>query len=252
LRNVTWRSIFAWLRYWLLFGKVVMPDLSRRLFVLGSPMLLAGCASSRRLSVGSLFEPFSDSGYDYRSIYAGGIDNGHTFPAVDLRKIDPLYLRREVTDPTGEKPGTIVIDPDNHFLYHVHEAGVATRYGVGVGREGFAWHGKATIKRKALWPQWTPPSQMVERDSEAAKYAGGMPGGLDNPLGARAMYLYQGDRDTLYRVHGTNDPSSIGKSMSSGCIRLLNQDIMALYNNTPLGVRVVVLPSSGSEDASMY
>ena len=90
-----------------------MPDLSRRLFVLGSPMLLAGCASSRRLSVSSLFEGFSDSGYDYRSIYAGGIDNGYTFPAVDLRKIDPLYLRREVADPTGEKPGTIVIDPDN-------------------------------------------------------------------------------------------------------------------------------------------
>jgi lipoprotein-anchoring transpeptidase ErfK/SrfK len=231
--------------------KVVMPDLSRRLFVLGAPLLLAGCASSPRLSVGSLFDGFSGSGYDYRDIYAGGVDNGRTFPAVDLQTIDPRFLRREVTDPTGEAPGTIVVDPDHHFLYHVHEAGVATRYGVGVGREGFAWNGKATIKRKSVWPTWTPPSDMVKRDSEAAKYAGGMPGGLDNPLGARAMYLYQGGRDTLYRLHGTNDPSSIGKSMSSGCIRLLNQDIMALYNNTPVGVRVVVLPSHGDEEASM-
>lgn len=201
--------------------------------------------------MGSLFDRSGDSGYNYREIYAGGIDNGHTFPAVDLRAIDPRFLRREVADPTGEAPGSIVVDPDNHFLYHVHDGGIATRYGVGVGRQGFAWHGKATIKRKAEWPYWTPPSQMVKRDPLAAQYAGGMEGGVENPLGARAMYLYQGDRDTLYRLHGTNDPSSIGKSMSSGCIRLLNQDIMALYHNTPVGVRVVVRPSQGAEAATM-
>jgi lipoprotein-anchoring transpeptidase ErfK/SrfK len=229
-----------------------MPDLSRRLFMLGAPFLLAGCASSRRLSADSLFDGLGGSDYDYRAIYAGGEDNGYPIPAIDLSKIDPQFFRREVSDPTGEAPGTIVVDPENHFLYHVHEDGNATRYGVGVGREGFAWNGRAMIKRKAVWPTWTPPSDMVMRDSEAAKWASGMPGGPGNPLGARAMYLFQGSRDTLYRLHGTIDPTSIGKSMSSGCIRLLNQDIIDLFSHTPIATRVVVLPSAGEdEDATM-
>jgi lipoprotein-anchoring transpeptidase ErfK/SrfK len=229
-----------------------MPDLSRRLFMLGAPFLLAGCASSRRLSADSLFDGMGGSDYDYRAIYAGGEDNGYPIPAIDLSKIDPQFFRREVSDPTGEAPGTIVVDPENHFLYHVHEDGNATRYGVGVGREGFAWNGRAMIKRKAVWPTWTPPSDMVMRDSEAAKWASGMPGGPGNPLGARAMYLFQGSRDTLYRLHGTIDPTSIGKSMSSGCIRLLNQDIIDLFSHTPIATRVVVLPSAGEdEDATM-
>ena len=229
-----------------------MPDLSRRLFMLGAPFLLAGCASSRRLSADTLFDGLGGSDYDYRAIYAGGEDSGYPIPAIDLSKIDPQFYRREVSDPTGEAPGTIVVDPENHFLYHVHEDGNATRYGVGVGREGFAWNGRAMIKRKAVWPTWTPPSDMVMRDSEAAKWASGMPGGPGNPLGARAMYLFQGNHDTLYRLHGTIDPTSIGKSMSSGCIRLLNQDIIDLFSHTPIGTRVVVLPSSGEdEDATM-
>jgi lipoprotein-anchoring transpeptidase ErfK/SrfK len=229
-----------------------MPDLSRRLFMLGAPFLLAGCASSSRLSADSLFDGLGGSDYDYRAIYAGGEDNGYPIPLIDLSKIDPQFFRREVSDPTGEAPGTIVVDPENHFLYHVHENGNATRYGVGVGREGFAWNGRAMIKRKAVWPTWTPPSDMVMRDSEAAKWASGMPGGPGNPLGARAMYLFQGSRDTLYRLHGTIDPTSIGKSMSSGCIRLLNQDIIDLFSHTPIGTRVVVLPSAGEdEDATM-
>jgi lipoprotein-anchoring transpeptidase ErfK/SrfK len=229
-----------------------MPDLSRRLFMLGAPFLLAGCASSRRLSADSLFDGLGGSDYDYRAIYAGGEDNGYPIPAIDLSKIDPQFFRREVSDSTGEAPGTIVVDPENHFLYHVHEDGNATRYGVGVGREGFAWNGRAMIKRKAVWPTWTPPSDMVMRDSEAAKWASGMPGGPGNPLGARAMYLFQGNRDTLYRLHGTIDPTSIGKSMSSGCIRLLNQDIIDLFSHTQIGTRVVVLPSAGEdEDATM-
>ncbi|MDZ5452682.1 L,D-transpeptidase [Labrys portucalensis] len=229
-----------------------MPQLSRRLFVLGAPLLLAGCASSKRLSADSIFDGWGGSDYDYGEIYAGFDDNGNPVPAIDLRRIDGAFLRREVSDPTGEAPGTIVVDPPNHYLYHVHEGGNATRYGVGVGREGFAWNGRATIKRKAVWPRWTPPSDMVKRDSEAAKWAGGMPGGPGNPLGARAMYLFQGDRDTLYRLHGTIDPSSIGKSMSSGCIRLLNQDIIHLYNNTPVGTRVVVLGNGGDGGDGSY
>ncbi|WP_448950511.1 L,D-transpeptidase [Labrys neptuniae] len=225
-----------------------MPQLSRRLFMLGAPLLLAGCASSRRLSADSIFDGWGGSDYNYSDIYAGFDDNGNPVPAIDLTRIDSAFLRREVSDPTGEAPGTIVVDPANHYLYHVQEGGNATRYGVGVGREGFGWHGRATIKRKAVWPRWTPPSDMVKRDSEAAKWAGGMPGGPGNPLGARAMYLFQGDRDTLYRLHGTIDPSSIGKSMSSGCIRLLNQDIIHLFNNTPVGTRVLVLGSGGDAD----
>jgi lipoprotein-anchoring transpeptidase ErfK/SrfK len=216
--------------------------------MLGAPFLLAGCASSRRLSADSLFDGLGGSDYDYRAIYAGGEDNGYPIPAIDLSKIDPQFFRREVSDPTGEAPGTIVVDPENHFLYHVHEDGNATRYGVGVGREGFAWNGRAMIKRKAVWPTWTPPSDMVMRDSEAAKWASGMPGGPGNPLGARAMYLFQGNRDTLYRLHGTIDPTSIGKSMSSGCVRLLNQDIIDLFSHTPIATRVVVLPSAGEDE----
>jgi lipoprotein-anchoring transpeptidase ErfK/SrfK len=225
-----------------------MPDLSRRLFMLGAPLLLAGCASSRRLSADAFFDGWGGSEYDYRTIYAGGEDNGNPIPAINLSQIDPAFYRREVSDPTGEAPGTIVVDPNDHYLYHVHEGGSATRYGVGVGREGFGWHGNATIKRKTIWPTWTPPSDMVKRDSEAAKWARGMPGGPGNPLGARAMYLFQGNRDTLYRLHGTIDPTSIGKSMSSGCIRLLNQDIIHLYNNTPVGTPVVVQASNDPGD----
>jgi lipoprotein-anchoring transpeptidase ErfK/SrfK len=123
----------------------------------------------------------------------------------------------------------------------VRDDGTAIRYGVGVGREGFGWHGRATVRRKAEWPTWTPPHEMTLRDHEAAKWASGMPGGPENPLGARAMYLYQGDRDTLYRLHGNNDPSSIGKAVSSGCIRLLNHDIIDLFNRVPVGTPVVVL-----------
>ena len=229
-----------------------MPDFTRRLFVFGAPLFLAGCASGR-FGDNSFFE--GGGQYDYAAIYAASEDNGFPVPAIDLSKIDPQFLRHEVSDPTGEEPGTIVVDPDNHFLYHVRDDGMATRYGVGVGREGFAWHGRATIKRKAIWPTWTPPADMVRRDSEAAKYADGMPGGPGNPLGARAMYLFQGNRDTLYRLHGTIDPSSIGKSMSSGCIRLLNQDAIHLFDNTEIGTPVVVLPSTGSgeddEEAAM-
>ncbi|MGV6871721.1 L,D-transpeptidase [Pseudochelatococcus sp. B33] len=162
-------------------------------------------------------------------------------PAVELAEIDPELLRREVAYPTSEEPGTLVVDPGNHFLYLVRPGGRAIRYGVGVGRDGFDWNGRATIRRKTEWPVWTPPAEMIKRQPELEEYRYGMPPGLDNPLGARALYLYQGDRDTLYRIHGTNDPSSIGQSMSSGCIRLLNQDIIDLYNRVPLGTKVVVL-----------
>jgi lipoprotein-anchoring transpeptidase ErfK/SrfK len=148
--------------------------------------------------------------------------------------------------------GTIVIDPPNHFLYLVFENNSAIRYGVGVGREGFAWSGEAQIQAKRQWPTWHPPKEMMERDKEAAKWPDGMPGGPSNPLGARAMYLYQGKVDTLYRIHGTNQPWSIGKSLSSGCIRLINQDIIDLYSRVPIGTRVHVLGNVHPDMEKVY
>lgn len=154
----------------------------------------------------------------------------------------PSDFRRQVVDfRTAEKPGTIIIDGNRHFLYLVQPGFKAIRYGIGVGREGFGWAGIVNVGRKTEWPRWTPPAEMVARDPEAAKWAGGMPGGPDNPLGARALYLYEGGRDTIYRIHGTNEPWSIGLDISSGCIRMNNDDVIDLYNRIEVGAKVIVL-----------
>jgi lipoprotein-anchoring transpeptidase ErfK/SrfK len=172
----------------------------------------------------------------------------------EVRKVPAKYRRRIVEYFGGHAPGTIVVDTRNRFLYLVQPGNEAIRYGIGVGRQGFSWSGSAVIKRKAKWPTWTPPKAMVKRDSFAAKWANGMPGGPRNPLGARALYLFQGNRDTLYRIHGTFAPSSIGKAVSSGCIRMLNVDVADLYSRTPIGTRVVVthggLPLIAEDDRS--
>jgi lipoprotein-anchoring transpeptidase ErfK/SrfK len=208
--------------------------MNRRIFLLGAPLLLGAC--TRTMPDLSLAFPGMIMG-DYGPME----DHGFPIAAVDTNRISPVFLRQRVAYDGRERPGTIVIDPGHHFLYLVEDDGSALRYGVGVGREGFAWHGTAAVRRKAVWPTWTPPVEMQRRQPEAAQYADGMPGGPGNPLGARALYLYQGSRDTMYRIHGTNEPLSIGKSMSSGCIRLLNQDIIDLYERVPTGTKVVVL-----------
>ena len=141
---------------------------------------------------------------------------------------------------TKEPPGTIIISTRKRRLFYVLADGTAISYGVGVGRFGFTWRGVAKVGRKAEWPAWHPPAEMVERDPLAAKYANGMPGGPDNPLGARAMYLYEGSQDTLYRIHGTREPWSIGLAVSSGCIRMLNEEVIDLYNRVKIGAKVVV------------
>ena len=227
--------------------------LSRRAFVAGIPLVLAGCASSRYASDQQVVtrRAVEDVSYasgrswpldpQYAAMYGPIDDEPFPVPAVDTRKIDPEFLRQEVAYDGPERPGTIVVVPEERHLYFVAEGGRAIRYGVGVGREGFGWSGRATIKRKAPWPTWTPPAEMVARDERAAKYAGGMPGGLENPLGARAMYLFQGNRDTLYRLHGTNEPWSIGQAVSSGCVRMLNQDVIDLYQRVPVGTPVIVV-----------
>ncbi|QRM35294.1 L,D-transpeptidase [Microvirga sp. VF16] len=164
-------------------------------------------------------------------------DDPHDIPIVDLRRIHPAYWRQLVRYNGSEQPGTIVINTGPRFLYLTREDNTAIRYGIGVGREGFAWSGVARVQRKAKWPGWTPPEEMRRRQPELPAF---MEGGLDNPLGARALYLYQNGRDTLYRIHGTNEPWSIGRAVSSGCIRLLNEDIVDLYDRVPLGTMVKV------------
>ena len=151
------------------------------------------------------------------------------------------FQRQIVPFRTAEAPGTIVIDGDKHFLYLVLPDFQAVRYGVGVGREGFGWAGVVRVGRKAEWPRWTPPAEMVARDPKAAQFADGMPGGPDNPLGARALYLYEGSRDTIFRIHGTIEPWSIGLNVSSGCIRLNNDDIIDLYERVSVDAKVIVL-----------
>ena len=185
----------------------------------------------------------------YAALYGPVVGERFPVPAVQLSEINSNYLRRTIHYPSNEAPGTIIIDPQNRFLYLVIGGGRAIRYGVGVGRQGFEWSGAATIRDKQEWPDWYPPKEMFQRQPEIMRQMQtlrsgiGMAGGPRNPLGARAMYLWQGNKDTLYRIHGTNEPWTIGRSVSSGCIRMLNQDVIDLYERTPLGAKVVVLGS---------
>jgi lipoprotein-anchoring transpeptidase ErfK/SrfK len=154
----------------------------------------------------------------------------------------PNLRRQIVSYPTSESAGTIVIDTPHTYLYYVLGGGRAIRYGIGVGREGFTWSGAESIVRKSEWPDWTPPPEMIARQPYLPRF---MAGGPSNPLGARAMYL----GNTIYRIHGTNAPESIGTRVSSGCIRLLNADVMDLYSRVNVGTKVVVLPLSGMRPA---
>ena len=157
------------------------------------------------------------------------------------KEVPEAFRRQVVSFRTAEKPGTIIIDSNQHYLYLVQPGFKAIRYGIGVGREGFGWAGIVRVGRTAEWPSWTPPPEMVARDPKAAKHAGGMEGGPDNPLGARALYLYTGDEDTGYRIHGTPEPWSIGLNVSSGCIRMNNDDVVDLYSRVAVGAKVIVL-----------
>lgn len=215
---------------------------TRRLFLAGSAALvLSACSSARQtrlmdgLTVIDVPEPWA-------SHYSRRVDNGFTIPGIDIRRIPERFWRQEVDYSGSEKAGTIVVDTAERFLYLVQAGGRAMRYGVGVGREeGLNFRGSAVIQRKAAWPNWTPTANMIRTQPERyAEYAGGMEGGLRNPLGARALYLYRNGVDTHFRLHGTIEPYTIGQSVSSGCIRLINHDIIDLYNRVPTGTRVIV------------
>jgi len=262
-----------------------MPQVNRRIVIIGAPAAaalgLAGCVSTSpspsfqaSVPVAPLApamtppppaseapppQVLADAGAEpqYSALYGPVPNERFPLPAVKLSDVNPAYLRRNVAFATKEPPGTIVVDPANHYLYHVEEGGRATRYGVGVGREGFGWAGEAKINSKQEWPDWYPPKEMLERRPELKKQMAqlqsgtGMAGGPSNPIGARGMYLWQGKVDTLFRIHGTNEPWTIGKSVSSGCIRMINQDVIDLYAKTPVGTKVVVLGGASAKVAKV-
>ena len=223
--------------------------INRRLFVAAAPVVLAGCVTQRP----ELADPGPRIDPMYRQMYAAIETEPYPIQAVDLSDVDPRFLRQEVAYRTSEQPGTIVVDPTSRFAYLVMEGGRALRYGVGVGKEeGFNLTGVATIGRKAEWPRWTPTQDMIRREPDRyGPVAAGLAGGPENPLGPRALYLYRGNRDTFYRLHGTTEPWTIGTQVSSGCIRFMNQDIIDLYARVPTGTKAVVLPSrrGGGESA---
>jgi lipoprotein-anchoring transpeptidase ErfK/SrfK len=232
-----------------------MFEISRRRFIAGAAATVsvgvAGCQSSP--PPGPVAEAtVSTYPSDFATMYGPVYGEPFPVPAIEPSNVDPAFMRKLVPYPTSEPAGTIVIDPAAHYLYSVRENGMAVRYGVGVGRQGFSWSGDATIEAKREWPDWYPPKEMIDRQPELdpiltdLQSGRGVPGGPKNPLGARAMYLYQNGKDTLYRIHGTFEPWTIGKSVSSGCIRMINQDVIDLYNRTPIGTRVVVLGTAGA------
>ena len=176
----------------------------------------------------------------FTNSYGAKRDAGYQLPAIPVYKVPREYRRQVVTYRTDEAPGTVIVDTGTKHLYFVMPNGKAMRYGIGVGREGFEWKGATRVAMKREWPVWTPPAAMIKRQPELAKYRNGMDPGLNNALGARAMYLYTKAGDTGYRLHGTPEWWSIGKAMSSGCVRLINQDIIDLYNRVEVGAKVIV------------
>jgi lipoprotein-anchoring transpeptidase ErfK/SrfK len=199
--------------------------------------LLAGCVTATEPSMVSS----SAVPANVAARYGKAPNEKFDVAAIDAADLRPEYVRQLVDYNGNEAPGTIVVDPRDRFLYLVMENGKALRYGVGVGKEGLEFTGKARIGRKATWPHWTPTPNMIRREpNRYGKWAGGMEGGATNPLGARALYLHKGGKDTLFRIHGTNEPDTIGHAVSSGCIRMLNQDVIDLYSRVPVGANVVV------------
>ncbi|WP_164924237.1 L,D-transpeptidase [Sinorhizobium fredii] len=208
---------------------------------------LSGCATSTA-------QPPRPRGPDpyFTAMYGPHPDEAFPLPATDISTVDPRFLRQQVPYVTHEPPGTIVIDTPSRHLYLVQDGGMALRYGIGVGKAGLEFAGEARIGRKALWPRWIPTSEMVAREPERyGPLASGLDPGLTNPLGPRALYLYQDGKDTLFRIHGTTEAWSIGKAVSSGCIRMFNPDVIDLYNRVPEGTRVVVIQAQSPIDPAM-
>lgn len=217
---------------------------NRRQFLAGtvalSGLAVSGCVATTGPGPG-FAPPAPVQPSIYTMMYGPLLEERFPIPAVDLSQVDERYLRRQVDYDTGENVGTVIVDTSHFYLYHVQEHGKAMRYGVGLGRAGFEWSGRANIAWKRPWPTWTPPSDMIARQPELEQYRQGMEPGLENPLGSRALYIFQNNVDTLYRLHGTNEVWSIGRAVSSGCVRLLNQDVIDLYGRVASGSSIMVV-----------
>ncbi len=227
----------------------LLQRVSRRSFIFGTlsaTAALAGCQTNSTPSVvpqAARRPILPPDEAELQQRYAALEDGGHSLPAIPYQQIDPKYYRQRVLDPTGEKPGTVVVDTPNRFLYVVEPGGTAMRYGVGLGRDGFAWEGEGIVHWRQPWPRWKVPAEMVARQPKLARFSvenGGMDPGIKNPLGARALYIFKDGKDTLYRLHGSPEWQSIGKATSSGCVRLVNQDVIDLYQRVPYHAQIVV------------
>jgi lipoprotein-anchoring transpeptidase ErfK/SrfK len=219
-------------------------DLSRRRFLLGTGAVVlsgvAGCSQTMDMSAFQI-DTMSTGGISPPDVMYASVQEGpYALPAIPYDKVPKQFRRQIVPDPTGQAPGTIVVSLKDHYLYYVLPGGEALRYGVGIGKAGFEWQGRANVQYKKQWPRWTPPPEMIQRKPELEKYRNGQEPGPQNPLGARALYIFQNGRDTGYRIHGSPEWWSIGQSMSSGCIRLMNQDIIDLYNRVQGQAPIVV------------
>lgn len=179
------------------------------------------------------------------NVYLAKSDGSYTIPALPVDQIPEAFRRQVVQYTTNEAPGTIIIDPNQKVLYYVMGKNQALRYGIAVGKAGFQWSGEAVVSQKKQWPTWTPPKEMIARSPALSKWENGQPGGPTNPLGARAIYLLSNGIDYGYRIHGTPDWKSIGRNASSGCIRMINQDVMDLFERVNGGEKVIVLTAAG-------
>lgn len=215
------------------------------IIVTGLATFLAGCQMEPGASGG--VTPVAASGMNNPAHYAAVADNGFAVPAVPIDRVPEQFRRQLVSYDSDQPKGTIIIDPSTKHLYLITQKGRALRYGIAVGKAGFGWSGTADITGRTTWPRWIPPYEMIDRKPELEEFRDvGQPGGLTNPLGARALYLTTNGVDYGYRIHGTPEWQSIGKNASSGCIRMLNQDVMDLYTRVPDGTRVIVLKEDGS------
>ena len=219
---------------------IALAQFGRRHFITGgiglASLFLAGCVSIERGVTKKYPDPKLQIPAGVRTMY-GAV----SVRASRIELIPSQFWRQDVDDPTGQAPGSVVVDTEARFLYHVKGNGQATRYGVGIGRAGFEWSGKAHIAYKREWPKWTPPSDMIARQPDLKKYRNGMAAGPDNPLGPRTLYIHKGNVDTLYRIHGNSDERTIGEAVSSGCVRMLPQEIIHLYNEVRTGSALLVV-----------
>tara|TARA_R110002126_G_scaffold255508_1_gene398504 strand:+ start:1595 stop:2263 length:669 start_codon:yes stop_codon:yes gene_type:complete len=222
--------------------------MKRRQFIRGaagtSLLALSGCTTATKIGRPVEKLPVSQNSSSIVAMYGPMPEERFPLPAIEISKVPPKFRRRLVNFTSPYPVGTVIVDTRTYFLHLIRENGKAMRYGVGLGRQGFEWSGEGVIQWKQAWPKWTPPNEMIARQPELEKWSadnGGMPPGLSNPLGARALYIFQNGKDTLYRIHGSPEYWTIGKSVSSGCVRMINQDVVDLYGRVTSGARLIVV-----------